>query len=112
MFDLTGKKAVITGGGSGIGKATSLLFAKQGAIVNIVDINKEQAEETAKQINEVGGEAYARACDVTQQQHVVDLYKQISPIHILVNNAGISHIGNAHTTSEEDFDRVMKVNVK
>jgi 2-keto-3-deoxy-L-fuconate dehydrogenase len=112
MFDLTGKTAVITGGGSGIGKATSLLFARQGAIVNVVDISDEQAQETAKQINELGGEAYSRACDVTQQQQVVDLYKQISIIHILVNNAGISHIGKAHTTNEEDFDRVMKVNVK
>jgi NAD(P)-dependent dehydrogenase (short-subunit alcohol dehydrogenase family) len=112
MFDLTGKTAVITGGGSGIGKATSLLFAKQKAIVNVVDVSEEQAKETVKQIKELGGEAYARVCDVTQQQQVVDLYKKISAIHILVNNAGISHIGKAHTTTEEDFDRVMKVNVK
>src|SRR5438045_6458182 len=112
MFDLAGKTAVITGGGSGIGKATCLLFAKQGAIVNIVDINEDQAKETAQQINELGGEACVRVCDVTQQQQVVNLYKQVSTIHILVNNAGVSHIGKAHTTSEEDFDRIMKVNVK
>src|SRR6476620_3866198 len=112
MLDLTGKTAAITGGGSGIGRATCLLFAKQGAIVNVVDVNEEQLQETARQINELDGKAYARVCDVTQQQQVVDLYKQISTIHILVNNAGISHIGKAHTTSEEDFDRVMKVNVK
>ena len=112
MFDLTGKTAVITGGGSGIGKATCLLFAKQGAVINVVDINEEQAKETTKEINDLEGEAYARVCDVTQQQQVVELYKQLSTIHILVNNAGISHIGKAHTTSEEDFDRIMKVNVK
>ena len=112
MFDLTGKTAVITGGGSGIGKATCLLFAKQGAVINVVDINEEQAKETTKEINDLEGEAYARVCDVTQQQQVVELYKQISTIHILVNNAGISHIGKAHTTSEEDFDRIMEVNVK
>jgi 2-keto-3-deoxy-L-fuconate dehydrogenase len=112
MFDLTGKTAVVTGGGSGIGKAVCLLFAKQGAIVNVVDISKAQAQETAQQINDLGGEAYARVCDVTQQQQMVEVYKQIGIIHILVNNAGVSHIGKAHTTSEEDFDRIMRVNVK
>ena len=112
MFDLTGKTAVITGGGSGIGRATCLLFAKQGAVVNVVDINETQAAQTVKQIKEQGAEAYARVCDVTQQQQVVDLYKKIATIHILVNNAGISHIGKAHTTSEEDYDRIMKVNAK
>src|SRR5205814_7166085 len=71
-----------------------------------------QAQETVQQIKEQGGEAYARICDVTQQQQVVDQYKQIATIHILVNNAGISHIGKADTTSEENFDRIIKVNVK
>jgi 2-keto-3-deoxy-L-fuconate dehydrogenase len=112
MFDLTGKNAVVTGGGSGIGRAVCLLFAKQGAIVHVVDVNEEQAKETVQLITDADGEAYVCVCDVTQQQQVVELYKQISTIHILVNNAGVSHIGKAHTTSEEDFDRIMKVNVK
>src|SRR5581483_8012882 len=112
MFDLTGKTAIVTGGGSGIGKAVCLLFAKQGAIVNIVDINEADAKATAQEINESGGEAYARICDITQQKQVVDLYNQIGIVHILVNNAGIAHIGRADTTSEEDFDRIMRVNVK
>src|SRR6266487_1120378 len=68
MLDLTGKTAVITGGGSGIGRATCLLFAKQGAVVNVVDINEVQAEQTVEQIKEQSGEAYTRVCDVTQQQ--------------------------------------------
>jgi 2-keto-3-deoxy-L-fuconate dehydrogenase len=112
MFDLTGKNAVVTGGGSGIGRAVCLLFAKQGAIVHVVDVNEEQAKETVQLITDADGEAYVRVCDVTHQQQVVELYTQISTIHILVNNAGVSHIGKAHTTSEEDFDRIMKVNVK
>lgn len=112
MFDLTGKNAVVTGGGSGIGRAVCLLFARQGAIVHVVDINEAQAKETVQLINDAGGEAYARICDVTQQQQVIELYKQIGLIHILVNNAGISHIGKADTTSEEDFDKIFRVNVK
>jgi NAD(P)-dependent dehydrogenase (short-subunit alcohol dehydrogenase family) len=112
MFDLTGKNAVVTGGGSGIGRAVCLLFAKQGAIIHVVDVNEAQAKETVQLINDAGGEAYVRVCDVTQQEQVIDLYKQIGIIHILINNAGISHIGKADTTNEEDFDRIFRVNVK
>lgn len=112
MFDLTGKNAVVTGGGSGIGRAVCLLFAKQGAIVHVVDINEAQAKETVELINDADGEAYVRVCDVTQQQQVIDLYKQIGIVHILINNAGISHIGKANTTNEEDFDKIFRVNVK
>jgi 2-keto-3-deoxy-L-fuconate dehydrogenase len=112
MFKLTGKNAVVTGGGSGIGRAVCLLFAKQGAIVHVIDINKEHTQETVYQIKEEGGKAYARVGDVTEQQQVVDVYRQIGTIHILVNSAGISHIGKADTTSEEDFDRIFRVNVK
>jgi NAD(P)-dependent dehydrogenase (short-subunit alcohol dehydrogenase family) len=112
MFDLTGKNAVVTGGGSGIGRAVCLLFAKQGAIVHVVDVNEEQAKETVQLITDADGEAYVRVCDVTQQQQVIDLYEQIGIIHILINNAGVSHIGKADTTSEEDFDKIFRVNVK
>jgi 2-keto-3-deoxy-L-fuconate dehydrogenase len=112
MFDLTGKNAVVTGGGSGIGRAVCLLFAKQGAIVHVVDVNEVQAKETVQLITDADGEAYVRVCDVTQQQQVNDLYKQIGIIHILINNAGVSHIGKADTTSEEDFDKIFRVNVK
>lgn len=112
MFDLTGKNAVVTGGGSGIGRAVCLLFAKQGAIVHVTDVNEAQAKETVQLITDADGEAYARVCDVTQQQQVIDLYKQIGIIHILINNAGVSHIGRADTTNEEDFDKIFRVNVK
>ena len=112
MFDLTGKNAVVTGGGSGIGRAVCLLFAKQGATVHVVDVNEAQAKETVQLITDADGEACVRVCDVTQQQQVIDLYKQIGLIHVLINNAGVSHIGKADTTSEEDFDKIFRVNVK
>jgi 2-keto-3-deoxy-L-fuconate dehydrogenase len=112
MFSLQNKQAVITGGGSGIGQAVSLLFAKQGAVVHIVDLNQEQSMQTVLLIRENGGQAEAYACDVTQQGNVLELFNSIGTIDILVNSAGISHIGKAGTTSEEDFDLIYRVNVK
>jgi 2-keto-3-deoxy-L-fuconate dehydrogenase len=112
MFSLQGKKAVVTGGGSGIGKAISLVLAQQGAEVHIIEINKANAEETLQEININGNKAFSYTCDVAEQQNVIDTFCQIGSIHILVNNAGIAHVGKADTTSETDFDRVMNVNVK
>jgi 2-keto-3-deoxy-L-fuconate dehydrogenase len=107
--------AIVTGGGSGIGQAISLRFAANGAAVRIADVNPQQAETTAKQITGAGGQASVHACDVTDQRQVRELFQQIfstERVHILVNNAGISHIGTVETTSEDDFDRLFRVNVK
>lgn len=112
MFSLAGKTAIITGGGSGIGKAIALLFAKQGATVHIMELNIANAQATADEISVAGGAAFAHSCDVTNQQQVVAIYNQINKIDILVNNAGIAHIGTAETTNEEDFTKVFNVNVK
>ncbi|WP_026464220.1 SDR family NAD(P)-dependent oxidoreductase [Adhaeribacter aquaticus] len=112
MFDLTGKSAVVTGGASGIGKAISLTFARQGATVHVLDINADNIAQTIAEIKEFGGAAFALPCDVTNQKQVIELYQGIGKIDILVNSAGIPHIGQAHTTTEEDFDRVYQVNVK
>lgn len=112
MFSLKNKTTIITGGASGIGRATSLLFGKQGAIVCVVDINKDQVEETTRLIKYEGGEALGYVCDVTVQADVIKLYKEIGTIDILINCAGVSHIGQADTTTEEEFDRIFKVNVK
>lgn len=112
MFELKGKSAVITGGGSGIGKAIAILFARQGAIVHIVELNEEAASQTVAEINEAGGQALNYICDVSNQQQVLNIFSQIGKIDILVNNAGIAHIGKADTTSEADFDKVYNVNVK
>ena len=112
MFSLSSQVAVITGGGSGIGKAVCLLFAQQGAEVHVVDLDEAAAAATASEISTAGGKALARPCNVTDQKSVRQVFEGIGRIDILVNSAGISHIGKADSTSEEDFDRVYNVNVK
>jgi len=112
MFRFDEKKIVVTGGGSGIGKATALLFAKQGAEVHVVDLNEDAANTTAKEILLDGGKAVAQPCDVTNQQQVKNLFNTIGRIDGLVNSAGVSHIGNVENTPEADFDRIYNVNVK
>ena len=113
-FRLDGKTAIVTGGGSGIGRAISLSFAANGAAVKIADVNREQGEHVAKEIRDVGGKASAHFCDVTDGQSVQKAFEEIftsGRVDILVNNAGVSHIGNVESTSGEDFERVMRVNV-
>jgi NAD(P)-dependent dehydrogenase (short-subunit alcohol dehydrogenase family) len=112
MFSLKNKKAVITGAGSGIGKAIAILFARQEAEIHILELNRESAQSTVDEINSNGGKVFSYACDVSDQKQVVKTFKEIGVHDILVNNAGIAHIGKADTTSEEDFDRVINVNVK
>lgn len=115
QFSLAGKIAVITGGGSGIGRAISLRFAGAGAAVRILDLNLADAEATASLIKKDGGDAETFACDVANQLNAIAAFSEIfkkDRVEILVNNAGVSHIGNAENTSESDFDRVMRVNVK
>jgi 2-keto-3-deoxy-L-fuconate dehydrogenase len=112
MFSLKGKSAIITGGGSGIGKAISVLFARQGAHVHVVELNADAAGQTVNEIQAEGGLATAHGCDVSNQSAVVTAFRQIGSIDILVNNAGIAHIGRADNTSEADFTRVFDVNVK
>jgi 2-keto-3-deoxy-L-fuconate dehydrogenase len=112
MFSLAGKTAVITGGGSGIGKAIALTFARQGATVHIIELNAESGQQVADEIRSGGGTAHVHGLDVSQQAQVVEVFSQIGRIDALVNNAGIAHVGNVENTSEADFDRVYQVNVK
>ena len=112
MFSLQQKTAVITGAGSGIGNAIALLFASQGANVFVCDINKEQADATVHEIINSGGTAQSLVCNVAKQQEVQDAFATFDHIDVLVNSAGISHIGKAEDTTEEDFDRVYNVNIK
>lgn len=112
MFLLKDKSVIITGGGSGIGAAISELFARQGALVNILDISEEKCKTIVDKILSFGGKVRAYSCDVSNQLQVKLIFSKIGTFDILVNNAGISNIGRADTTVEEDFDRVVSVNIK
>ncbi|MGC4104262.1 SDR family NAD(P)-dependent oxidoreductase [Ferruginibacter sp.] len=112
MFLLTNKSAVITGGGSGIGKAIATTFAKQGATVHIIELNEANGAQAVKEIEAAGGKAIAHSCDVSDQQKVKAVFASIDAVNILVNCAGIAHVGKADTTSAEDFTKVFNVNVK
>lgn len=115
-FRLDGKSAIITGAGSGIGQAIARRFARAGANVYLIDVRRERVEETARLIeNDVGTAAIPVACDVTDGAAVNREFERIAAearLDILVNSAGISHIGRLENTSEEDFDRLFRVNVK
>jgi NAD(P)-dependent dehydrogenase (short-subunit alcohol dehydrogenase family) len=108
------KHAVITGSGSGIGQAIAQRFAAEGAVVEILD--RDSATDTVAAIASVGGQAVASVVDVADLQSVsatVDsIVESRGPIDVLVNNAGIAHIGNVEQTSVEDLDRIYNVNVK
>jgi NAD(P)-dependent dehydrogenase (short-subunit alcohol dehydrogenase family) len=112
MFQLNGKRAIVTGAGSGIGKAVALLFAKQGAEVHVVDLNQESANSTVQEIIDNNGNAVAQVVNVTAQKEVRNAFDRIGKVDILVNSAGISHVGNVENTPEADFDRLYNVNVK
>ena len=112
MFQLEGKIAAVTGSGSGIGKAIAVLFARQGAIVYLIDLNEEAIRITAEEINNQNGKSVVQACDVTSQRQVKEMFGTLDRLDILVNSAGVSHIGNVENTSEQDFDRLYNVNVK
>lgn len=109
---LSNKTALITGGGSGIGKAISELFAEQGAIVHILDVDQTGASSVVDRIKTREGHAYFHPGNVTDQQEVTKIIQDIGHLDIVVNNAGIAHVGSLENCSEEDFDRVLSVNVK
>jgi NAD(P)-dependent dehydrogenase (short-subunit alcohol dehydrogenase family) len=112
MFSLKNKTAIVTGAGSGIGKATALILAKQGAKVFIADLNRENAEASVTEIIAAGFLAEAIVVDISNQNEVKIAFEKIQSLDILVNCAGISHIGNVENTSEEDFEKIFKVNIK
>jgi 2-keto-3-deoxy-L-fuconate dehydrogenase len=114
-FRLDNQVAIVTGGASGIGKAISETFAANGAFVHILELQAESAGTTVKEIAEKGGQAKAHICDVANQGDVKRAIAEITrehSINILVNNAGIAHIGKLEDTGESDFDRIFRVNVK
>ncbi len=116
MNTLANKVALITGGASGIGRATAVLFAHEGATVAIVDINAEQGQSTVAEIATGGGKAIFIPCNVARadecQAAVQKTVATFGGLHILFNNAGIVRRANVINTTEEEWDRVMAVNVK
>jgi len=108
---LEGKVTVITGGGSGIGEAICKKFTASGANVIIIDTNEIEGQRVAQETN-----AYYLNCDISDPKSVQETFKKIESIHgfteILINNAGIAHIGKITETSPEDFDKIMNVNVR
>jgi NAD(P)-dependent dehydrogenase (short-subunit alcohol dehydrogenase family) len=115
MSKLTSRTAIITGGASGIGLATARLFAREGAAVEILDRDEAAMRSALGGIVAAGGVAAAESCDVTDpaavEAAVARIHARRGRIHILINNAGVAHVGNALTTTPEDFERVQRVNV-
>jgi NAD(P)-dependent dehydrogenase (short-subunit alcohol dehydrogenase family) len=116
MGSLAGKRALITGGASGIGRATALLFAREGAAVAVVDLDEVGGQAVVQEILEGGGRAIFVRCDVTQaadcQRAVQQTVEELGGLDILFNNAGIIRRATVVETTEEEWDRVMAVNVK
>ena len=115
-FSLTHKTAVISGGGSGIGKSISETFAEMGAHIHILDINEVDGAKTVSDIAEKGQEAHFHKCDISDGAKVLEILENINAINdgidILINNAGIGFVGNIEGTTEADMDRLYNVNIK
>jgi NAD(P)-dependent dehydrogenase (short-subunit alcohol dehydrogenase family) len=113
---LANKIIIITGSGSGIGRASALLFAKEGATVVVNDLNVENGTETVTQIETAGGSAIFIKADVTEPEEVKALVDQViiqyGRVDVLFNNAGISNVGALHEVEPEAWDRVMRVNTR
>jgi len=116
MNILQDKTALITGGASGIGRATALLFAQEGAAVVVADINEPQGQAVVHEIQAQGGHALFIPCDITRAadcQHAVQLtVETLHRLDILFNNAGTIRRANVVETSEDEWERVMAINVK
>ena len=116
MCDLHGKRAIITGGASGIGKASALVLAEAGASISIADIDEQGSLAVVNQITAQGGEAIFVSCDVTSAQDcqlaIETTIKLLGGLDILLNNAGIIRRASVIDTTEEEWDQVMAVNVK
>lgn len=116
VFRLDGKTAIVTGAGSGIGRAIAITFAAQGAHLFILERERDAAARVAAHIAAAGGAATPIECDVTDAASVASAFAAVdrasARLDILVNNAGIAHVGNIEHTGEADLDRVYAVNVK
>ena len=116
MFSLDKKVAIVTGGGSGIGRAIAKVFSGQGARVFILEMDEEAANSVVREILQAKGMAEFRKCDVSDQSAAIrvveNIFARSGSLDILVNNAGIAHIGTAESTSEAELERLIRVNIK
>ena len=116
MIRLQGETALITGGGTGLGRAIALAFAREGANVSVAGRRLEPLQEVAHAIEQGGGKALAIGCDVTDAREatraVAEATARFGRLNILVNNAGRLHVSTIETIPEEEWDRVMTVNLK
>ena len=116
MTRLAGKVALITGGGTGIGRAIALAFAREGAKVAVAGRRKEKLDETLQQLEKQGAAGLAIACDVAKgedaERAVRETAKIFGKMNVLVNNAGVLHVSKIEAMSEDEWDRVMTINLK
>ena len=115
LFDLSGKKALVTGGAMGIGRGCALALARAGADVAIVDFNEHVGAKTADEIRSLGVSGTFIRCDVTQKSQVQDMVRQVAKcfvrLDIAVNNAGIGILGADEEIDQADWDKVIAVNL-
>ena len=116
MFDLKGEKAIVTGGGQGLGREMALALAEAGADVAVVQRRAAVAEQTAEEIRKLGRDSFAMKVDVSKAEDIRNMVlaakERFGKIDILINNAGISHHAPAAELSEDDWDRMMDINLK
>jgi len=112
MKRLEKKHTIVTGGGSGIGRAIALRFAEEGAIVSVFERDADAAAKTIDEISRNGGVAHSFSVDVSSMESVQRAIESIDVVDIMVNNAGVSSIGNIEETSGDEMDRLYSINVK
>ncbi|KIC94963.1 SDR family NAD(P)-dependent oxidoreductase [Flavihumibacter solisilvae] len=112
MLDYSNKTVLVTGGASGIGRAATLAFARQGASVQVIELNDSAWPALQEELKDLEGNANLHTCDVSDQQAVVALFNKIGRVDVLINNAGVAHVGKVTNTPEADFERLFRVNVK
>jgi NAD(P)-dependent dehydrogenase (short-subunit alcohol dehydrogenase family) len=113
---LKGKVAIVTGGGTGIGRAIALAFGREGAKVALLGRRKKVLEDVANELAQAGAAGKALVCDITKSQAtrgaVEEVVKAFGPVNVLVNNAGILSVSTVESVSEEEWDKVIETNLK